>query len=139
MYILNALTVTPIAWLRRWSQKVPHTMDGLCAPSCNRFIKFISNPHTERKRKNKRIRKDIEYCEICLRSSDELPSGLHEHHIWGFSNNPALDLDADNRMVLCRTCHTIVHNIRSLCGTSKREYSGLNVGVEYKPIPIEGF
>jgi len=92
-----------------------------CA-KCNKFIRWLSKDEIEgrHKRIKKRILKDIKYCEICLKSNIV----INEHHILPFEIYPELDDDQGNRLVVCTSCHSIIHGIRKIAGTDRKKIKG---------------
>ena len=86
---------------------------------CQKFIRWLSRAEIEGRsqRIKKRLLKAINYCEICLRSD----AVITEHHILPFKYYPELDDDDSNRMVVCSTCHTIIHALRKIANTDNKK------------------
>ena len=90
---------------------------------CGEFIQWAPKPG-EHKRKVKRLRPEITYCESCLKEQTDLPQNctLEEHHVLPFKTNPELDETPSNRWVLCTDCHDFIDLIRRIA--KRRETDG---------------
>jgi len=99
-------------------ENMSHKARIYCA-ACNKFIRWVSKSELNGvpQRLKTRRRKNIDYCEICLRK-DVI---IEEHHILPFKHYPDLDDDKRNRLVVCADCHGIIHCIRRLAGTDNNK------------------
>ena len=79
------------------------------------FFYWGKKPQNNNKRPaQKRLRNNVNYCEICLKDKKHINDWLEEHHILPYSTHPKLDKIPGNRLVVCRQCHTIIHCLRKL-------------------------
>lgn len=94
----------------------PHYAKVVCW-DCGRFQKYLPKPMNEGKRKSReRLKPQINYCEFCLRTKDELDgtATIEEHHVLEVQEFPELERDPSNIWVLCTRCHLSIHNIRRM-------------------------
>lgn len=98
----------------------------IACPQCSRWMRWVPWPKQQQRRRDlKGARKAIaaaQWCEICLRTVDQLPMGrqrLEAHHIWpvaaGGSN------DADNLQAVCPDCHDWIEQRRREFARSRRQ------------------
>lgn len=93
---------------------------------------YPKDPTKTHRRKVKRLRIDIDYCEICLRKADNLGlrNTLQEHHILPYLTHPELDEEPKNRLVVCSLCHNLINVIQRLVETFTYEKETNNNGID---------
>lgn len=88
----------------------------ICCYDCGLFVEWVAKPENEKRnrRKNTRLKPEIDYCQMCERTREELDgtAAIEEHHVLEVKDWPELDDDPDNRWVVCTRCHNHIHNIR---------------------------
>lgn len=105
-----------------------HHYAKLTCWQCGLFIKWLPKPENEKRnrRKVKRLMPEIEYCQLCLRTRDELDgtATIEEHHVLEVNEYPELDNERENRWVVCTRCHGLIHNLRLMVRGSGGKKSG---------------
>ena len=83
------------------------------------FIKHTKSKNRESKHKELVKESNINYCEWCMRTKDEipLPGTLEAHHIVEYANGGTDDLS--NILILCTACHKQCHHDRTYYGHYK--------------------
>ncbi len=88
-------------------------------PGCGAWIKFVAKPDSERRpqraKKHQTLVKQFGrgFCELCLCKAESLNHGetLTGHHILEYTKHDG-DATADNALIVCTSCHEIVHLLR---------------------------
>lgn len=91
----------------------------MVCPKCDRFLAWAKKPENEKRnrRESQKLAKVFEsagvhYCQICLRTKDELPPHvvLTVHHVVEVQDEGPDD--PANTWRLCTICHEFVHLMR---------------------------
>lgn len=91
---------------------------------CDRFVRWYSKPGPGRsKRKIKRLKPQIDYCQICLRTKESLTENitLEEHHILPYEHYPEYDNEKGNRLVVCTHCHDLIELMQKMLNPALRK------------------
>ena len=120
-------------------RKDKHAGDIRCEV-CEHFFGFMPSRIGEKKRPksstNLAIKYGIEFCEMCLRHKDELPSGqvIEGHHVIEHSDGGTDE--RSNVWGVCTYCHGVITHIRHYIGHHKVKKATPDASIQSQKLGI---
>ncbi len=95
----------------------------VCCAACRRMLRWLPKPDSDpTKYRRPQQHRDLVnaygegFCEMCLRSSAELPKGqtLEAQHVREYQHGG--ENSRENIWIVCTACHRMIHHIRTYHG-----------------------